>query len=399
MNSFQKVFYVIKKGGVRGVWKKLVHGSSGIKLPVDVAKIDVLEAYSFVHKDFDINYVKKKGKKKLINWYLNDMGASGGGDINIFRFINKFAKYGYRNNVYITYGSRFETDEDLTKFVIDNFGQVSAAFHISTGVIEESEYSFATEWRTAYFLNQIKKTKHKLYFVQDFEPYFFARGSEYYFAENTYKMGFTAITAGHWLKEKLEKDYSMKTKAYRFASNREVFFNIEGIECKKNKIFFYARPATTRRCFETGLIAMKVLTEMRPEVEVVLAGWDLSSWKIDFPHTDLGIMPLDKLNDELNTCNLGLILSATNVSLMPADLMLTGCIPVVNRGSNNSWLVKDGVNSLVVDNDPIRIAKDISELLDNDKLQEKLREGGKNYISMIKMDEEFQSVLQFIENL
>ena len=35
----------------------------------------------------------------------------------------------------------------------------------------------------------------RLYFVQDYEPYFYATSSESMLAENTYRFGFTAITA------------------------------------------------------------------------------------------------------------------------------------------------------------------------------------------------------------
>ena len=60
-------------------------------------------------------------------------------------------------------------------------------------------------------MRDFRATAKKCYFVQDFEPSFFAPGSEWGFAEDTYRFGFHGITAGHWLADKLRNDYGMPT--------------------------------------------------------------------------------------------------------------------------------------------------------------------------------------------
>ena len=49
--------------------------------------------------------------------------------------------------------------------------------------------------RTAYDVRNFHSTIHKCYFVQDFEPWFYASGSAASFAEETYRFGFVGITA------------------------------------------------------------------------------------------------------------------------------------------------------------------------------------------------------------
>ena len=61
------------------------------------------------------------------------------------------------------------------------------------------------------------------YFVQDFEPHFYAHGSEYEFAENTYKMGFRGITAGDWLRDIMRNEYGMQADSFHFSYDDKVY--------------------------------------------------------------------------------------------------------------------------------------------------------------------------------
>ena len=60
-------------------------------------------------------------------------------------------------------------------------------------------------------------------------------GSKYIFAEETYRFNFIGITAGDWLKEKLEKEYGMISTAFKFSYDKELHYPIKKI--KQNKKF------------------------------------------------------------------------------------------------------------------------------------------------------------------
>ena len=47
---------------------------------------------------------------------------------------------------------------------------------------------------------------------------------------------------------------------------------------------------TPRRDFELGILALNELSKRVDDLEVVFAGWDVSQYKIDFPHVNMGIM-------------------------------------------------------------------------------------------------------------
>ena len=53
------------------------------------------------------------------------------------------------------------------------------------------------------------------------------------------------------------------------------------------------------------------------------------------------MMRICDLNELYNQCAVGLVLSLTNLSLLPLELLSSGVIPVVNRGPNNDKVVQN----------------------------------------------------------
>jgi glycosyltransferase involved in cell wall biosynthesis len=98
----------------------------------------------------------------------------------------------------------------------------------------------------------------------------------------------------------------------------------------RNKIFFYARPVTPRRGFELGVLALSIFQKEHPEYEIIFVGWDISPYKIPFKYKNLGIQTPTALNKLYNECAAGLVISFTNMSLLPLEMLAAGCRPVMN---------------------------------------------------------------------
>src|SRR5690606_34493580 len=107
----------------------------------------------------------------------------------------------------------------------------------------------------------------------DFEPWFYPVGSASVLAENTYRFGFTALTAGRWLAEKLRADYGMVAHPYDFGADPASYSHVN--RGRRSEVFFYARPSTDRRGFELGLMALDILAQQRPDVTINLVGESL----------------------------------------------------------------------------------------------------------------------------
>jgi O-antigen biosynthesis protein len=219
---------------------------------------------------------------------------------------------------------------------------------------------FCTSWETAYPAFNSTLEAKRFYFVQDFEPYFYPVGSLSVLAENTYKFGFYGVTAGGWLAQKLRTDYGMATDSFNFGNDSNLYSLTN--QGPRQEIFCYVRPYTERRGFELAVMALDLFHKQHPDFIINLAGWDVSDYDIPFPYNNLKTLELKELNALYNRCAAGLVISLTNMSLLPLELLGSGVIPVVNDGDNNR-LVSDNPYIAYSANDPRSLASALSAIV------------------------------------
>jgi O-antigen biosynthesis protein len=346
---------------------------------LSMTKTDVLSHLEFVSLvPGDDNDAVNNLPVNTLNWFIPPFGRGSGGHLNIFRFISNLEALGFECNIIVVANTEpLEDEETLRENIARWFVPIRAKVFKGIERAPPAYISLATEWRTAYYVRSFGRTIKRCYFVQDFEPWFFPVGSEYCLAEDTYRFGFTGITAGGWLKDKLAKDYGMTTHAVGFSYDRNLYScgTRQNPESGRRRVFFYARPPTPRRAFELGLLALKDVCQKMANVEVILAGWDLSGFKIPFPHRDLGVLSVEQLPAAYNSCDVALVLSLTNLSLLPLELMACGVPVVSNYGPNNEWLL-NSTNSKLAPPTPHELAKAICEVLNNPAESERLRVAG-----------------------
>lgn len=326
--------------------------------------VSLVDRQSVMDADWSSSpYTKSKKKAKspyTINWVMSPP-SGGGGHQNIFRFIELLDKKGHKNNVYL-----YSTFDDMTiEQAKDNVSAYCKAKNLTFSyykkdMMADADIIFATGWETAYPVFNEKSDAHKMYFVQDFEPYFYPMGTDYVLAENTYKFGFRGITAGGWLDSKLSNEYGMECDHYDFGADKDMYQFTNHNERKE--IFFYARPVTERRGFDLGIMALEIFHQKMPEYTINLAGWDVSEWNVPFPYVNLKAMPINELSEVYNRSAAALVMSLTNMSLLPLELLSSGAIPVVNDGLNNR-LVSDNKYIKYVDASPAALADALVELV------------------------------------
>lgn len=314
----------------------------------------------------------------ILNWIIPELGIGSGGHINLFRFMKFLADKGVKNRCYI-YNSSCKRSEDYFKQFIKKYYDVE-----SDNIVYESDVHHmkcahgvvCTSWQTAYYAKNFNNVLEKFYFIQDFEPYFYSHSSEYFFAENTYSFGFYGITAGLWLQEKLSKEYGMDAIGYVFSYDKNLYKMHHKKDFKK-RVFFYYRPSTTRRLTEIGIMALCILKKALPDVEIFLAG-STEVNDISFEFKNLGIVNLNELSMIYSQCDICVVLSATNLSLLPLEVMASNSVVLSNKGANNEWLLNDD-NSILVEADPVLIAKKLQYYLNNDSELQIIRENGRQF--------------------
>jgi O-antigen biosynthesis protein len=296
---------------------------------------DVLRA------DWSTNpYVPEKQKVEyplVVNWVMSPPGVGSGGHQNIFRFIEYLESQNHVCRIYLYSAQNFPSMREIENVLKTSYPRVAATIEWLGKAMEPAHAVFATGWETAYPVFNDPGKARKFYFVQDFEPYFYPVGSEYVLAENTYRFNFYGITAGKWLTHKLSSDYGMECDFYNFGTDTNLY-RFENTKHRK-EIFFYARPVTARRGFELGILALEIFHEKMPEYTITMAGWDVFEYKIPFPYKNLKSLSLPELSAVYNESAAALVISLTNMSLLPLELLSSGVIPVVTDGPNSTEVI------------------------------------------------------------
>ena len=363
--------------GLPAVFRLIRQRLKSTLIGITFQKKDVLEFYNFVRMPAAPSSLGAyDAADSTINWVIPPFCKGSGGHLNIFRFISNLEKIGFACRIIIVCEPQPTSAAQAAKEIANWFFPLDASVHLGIEHAPPACYTVATEWRTAYWVRNFAATRHRCYFVQDFEPWFYPAGSEFIFAEETYRFGFVGITAGGWLKEKLASEYGMETHAVGFSYDKEIYHQMPrraGIENKR--VFFYARPPTARRAFELGLLVLDEVSKRIQNVEIVFAGWDISSYAIPFKHTNAGLLSLDALPDLYSQCDVALVLSLSNLSLLPLELMACGTPVVSNQAPWTEWLLNKH-NARLAPTTVADLADAICAVLSDQTEADRLRTGG-----------------------
>lgn len=354
---------MLRRDGVlrtaRAVAHRLRHG------PAQWQRIDVFRHYGFALPHV-VQALPGRPAEGSLLWFIPDFNIGSGGHLNIFRTIWHLEQMGYTSSIVIAKPVMHHDAAEAREAIRQHFFPLRAQVYLGVDGLPPCEFAVATGWDTAYTVRAFAGASHKLYFVQDYEPHFYPVGTESVLAENTYRFGFFGITAGGWLAGKLAREYGMITHAVGFGVELERYRRLPRREPGIRRVFFYARPPTPRRAFEIGLLVLNAVWERMPDTQFVLAGWDTAGYHIPFPHLACGTVALDDLPDLYSQCDVALVLSLTNASLLPLELMACGCAVVSNHGQNVEWLLNDEVAALS-DPTPEDLTDSVCALLQDDE--------------------------------
>jgi O-antigen biosynthesis protein len=335
--------------------------------------LNVLSSYDFVLSGNcpPCLPVRETGRLQ-INWLIQGIAKAHGGLFNVYRTIQQLETWGHENHVYVL-GGLHEGSDEAARFVRRHYFDVKAKIELISSHIKDSDALIATSWPTAYAARSIANTVEKFYFVQDLEYMFYAPGSLHEMAKHTYQFGFRGITAGTWIADVLKRDFDMECLPFGFSYDRNKYDSAGDrlLTAQKRRVLFYARPETERRGFELGVLTLSLVAARLPDVEFVMVGFSPGSLKLPFPVLYPGVLPVDSLGTLYRSCDVALVLSHTNLSLLPLELMACGCAVVSNLGPNTEWLLTHEISRLARP-DPKSLADAITEVLVSDELRLRL---------------------------
>jgi hypothetical protein len=284
----------------------------------------------------------------------------------MLRLVSALEQAGHECILYLDDGHGWSLDQHRTT-IRTWWPWVNAEVRDAAAGIADAHAVIATAWQTAYRVLASEAKGVRFYLVQDFEPSFHPAGSESLLAEATYGFGFHGVTAGRWLSERLRRDYGMPADHFEFG--RDLVYALDretGAADRRTGVCFYARPETPRRAFGLGLLALEMFSASHPEVDIHLFGRTVK--RLPFDAIQHGLLTPEQLNDLYNRCIAGFVLSATNVSLVPHEMLAAGCIPVVNEAEHNR-VVLDNPEVVYAPATPFELAGALSSLVERPPLE------------------------------
>jgi hypothetical protein len=274
----------------------------------------------------------REGEPMTVAWVTGPPGAGSGGHTTMFRMASALEQAGHRCILYLVdpHGWALEQHE---RTIRSWWPWLKAEIRSAADGLDDSHAIFATSWDTAYTVLASPARGKRFYFVQDFEPWFYPQGSEALLAESTYRFGFHGVTAGRWLADVLSRDYGMPAESFDFGRDPVYALDPAVAPQTRTGVCLFSRPGTPRRATELALMALDLFAARHPEVDIHLFGDGVKD--LPFAVTDHGLQTPAQLSDLYNRCIAGVVLSATNVSLVPHEMLAAGCIPVVNDAEHN----------------------------------------------------------------
>jgi O-antigen biosynthesis protein len=313
----------------------------------------------------------------VINWLIPEPFPGAGGDTGIFRIIRLLAEFGHECRVYVVpYGvmNDYSTDQ-IREYIRQHFGPTPAQYFKWEGSLADADCTFATFWPTAEILRDLPNGGRRFYLVQDFEPSFYP-GDEHHIerAEKTYRAGFHCIALGPWLARLLRERYGATADHFDFAVDTKTYRPRRRSRAPHQRLCFYARPSTPRRGYQLGIAALEQVKTRLPELEIVLFGATEVNPPPTFPFVSRGLVRPDDLAALFSSSDIGLVLSLTNPSFVPLEMMACRCAVVEIASERFEGVLTHGRDAWLVEPDPAAIADGIVGLLENWELRERIVE-------------------------
>lgn len=292
-----------------------------------------------------------------VAWVCGPAGEGSGGHTTMFRMVGALERAGHTCAVYVHDRHGWEIDQHRRK-IRTWWPWVEAEVRDLTAGVDDAHIVFATSWETAYPVLTSPARGARCYFVQDFEPSFHPAGSVALLAEATYRFGFHGVTAGRWLARLLWREYGMSADHFDFGVDLDHYGIGEAGE--RAGICYFCRPSTPRRAHELAVVALDLFAARHPEVPIHTYGERPGA--LPFATTDHGLLTPEQLGALYRRCIAGLVLSATNVSLVPHEMLACGCVPVVNDAEHNR-VVLDNHRVSYARATPFALAEALSRLV------------------------------------
>ena len=335
---------------------------------------------------------QKPQKCESIAFMITRMVRFHGGQTSVLRVGSELAKRGMKV-YYLVY--KKQSIEEMKKCAASNLpgykGRcltlASYERRIEKGKLKKPDFVCASSWDTVSVIKRFADA-YKLYFVQDYEPYFYRYGEEFLMCRSTYHQGLHMISLGSWNRDMIENEpdgMQITEKAGKGACGTQnsavdvlridtIDFPYEpgeysgpardynGYAAKKKLavaayVKFYGKRLPGLIPYMLNNTARKLKQE-GIELEILYFG-EAKSFKAA-GGSNLGQLTRNELNELYAKADFGIVASMSNISLVPFEMHAAG-LPVIEfaDGTYTHFLPAD--SAILTDISKTDIAAEILE--------------------------------------
>ena len=225
--------------------------------------------------------------------------------------------------------------DDAKKCASINLSSYQGTIIKSENIVStKNDIIIATYWKTVF---QIKSYEgYKMYFIQDFEPYFTVFGEEYILTLKTYELGFHMVSLGNWNKYMIEKnalingkldtidfpfepsEYTLKSRNYQSYKDKKNFTIVAFIKTDQKRI-----PNVIQNMLSN--LQQKFLNDGY----ILKIKYFGTNKKMKLKNGEnLGMLNKEELANLYEDADFGICGSMTNVSLVPYEMLAKG-LPLI----------------------------------------------------------------------
>lgn len=390
-------------------YRKHDRGSVSTTINRSLEYVEVCNIQDSIYKKYKLDEEKRKwqltrrrfmgfiendtnhGTKGTIAWFVPDFPPKGaGGHRTIFQNINYLIDCGYKCDMYV---ASPESPATLMERIKTGYGEFKGDIFSGFYLVRDYDAIFATSWDSA---EPVLKTdvKKKFYFIQDFEPWFFPMGTEYFKAENTYRYGFEGISIGRWLTHKISTEFGAKMNYFDFCADSSIYHPLDGVK-KEDAICVIFQPFKTRRCERIALKALQIVQQKYPNYKIYLFGSAKRNvYRLKVTH--LGTISMEQCNELYNKCRVGVSMSASNPSRLPFEMMAAG-LPVVEIYRENNIYDLPEDSCLLAESSPEALATAIIKVIESEALQKKMSKAGIAFMKDYPIEKGFEEFGKLVD--
>jgi O-antigen biosynthesis protein len=293
-----------------------------------------------------------------------------GGHATIANLLRGLEARGHRCSVWVLDDESRHADEDdreVQALFREFFGPLGGPVRKGLDRWVGADVALATGWQTVPQVLRLPAAAARAYLVQDHEPEFYPTSAERSWAAWTYGQGLHCIAASPWLARLLDDRYGAAATHFDLGIDHDRYRPLD-VGRRDDLLVFYARAVTPRRAVPLGLLALQELHRRRPQVEIALFG-EARPVAAPFPHRHLGVAEPDRLARVYGEATVGIVLSLTNPSLIPQEMLACG-LPCVDVASESMLATygPDGPVALAAA-EPASLCDAIERLLDDPALR------------------------------